>query len=447
MGLDCLAPQLLFAKYWDELPNFQSLAASGVSAPLRSCDPPITVPAWAAMLTGVDPGTLGVYGFYDRADRTYHKRRLASALSYTQPPLWRIIGAQGLRSRLIGIPQTYPPTPMHGCLVTGCLTPDDAAQYTYPTGLADEVQILSGGYQPDIPLFRALPATDLLARVQQQTAATFRLANAWLKRDDWQFFMLVDMGADRLQHALWRFCCADHPRFVPGHPLQDALRNYYKQLDTHLGALCNVLRPDDILWVVSDHGAQAMHGGFAINQWLQQRGDLVLHRALHGPLQADAVDWRKTRAWGEGGYVGRIHFNVAGREPEGTVIDTAALADELQAALQAVQGPYATPWSTEVHTPQQLYRAVHGVAPDLLIYFDQMRQRAIGSLGHPTLYPQDNDTGPDGANHAPHGVVIMRDGRGPRHVTRPLSLFDVAPTVLRQLGVSTPQYMIGQGLD
>src|SRR3954470_12083086 len=91
VGLDCLAPQLLFHKYWKSLPNLCSLAADGEATVLTSCDPPITVPAWAAMLTGQDPGTLGVYGFRDRASRAYDSRRLASSLSYHQPPLWTIL--------------------------------------------------------------------------------------------------------------------------------------------------------------------------------------------------------------------------------------------------------------------------------------------------------------------------------------------------------------------
>lgn len=448
VGLDCLSPRLLFDNYWELLPNFRRLAADSLTTELMSCDPPITVPAWAAMLTGTDPGSLGVYGFRDRADHGYHTRRLASSLSYHQPPLWTILSQHQIRSRLLGIPQTYPPKPMLGYMVTGCLTPQHAAVTTYPPALADEVQALSGGYAFDAGDFRDLDPAALVDTVQAQSAAAFRLARAWIGRDDWQFFMMVDMGPDRLHHALWRYCCADHPRHVPAHPLAAALRDYYVQLDGWLGGILAGLRPDDVVMVVSDHGAQAMRGGVAINQWLQQRGDLVLKDSAPttGPLQMDAVDWPRSRAWADGGYVGRIYFNVAGREPAGVLRPDAvpAFAAELGAALAALHDG-SGPWNTVVHQPHTLYREVRGVPPDLLVYFDNLRQRAVGSLGHPSLFVTDNDTGPDGANHAHAGVLLLRDGRGARR-PRAASLLDIAPTVLTHFGIPVPAHMLGHAI-
>ena len=47
------------------------------------------------------------------------------------------------------------------------------------------------------------------------------------------------------------------------------------------------------------------------------------------------------------------------------------------------------------------------------------------------LYGQENDTGPDDANHSQYGIFIMRNGRGHYGVRREGSaLYDVAPTIL-----------------
>jgi len=62
IGLDCAPPSLIFDRA-DKLPNLNRLMTDGVSGPLRSCDPPITIPAWMVMATGKDPGQLGLYGF------------------------------------------------------------------------------------------------------------------------------------------------------------------------------------------------------------------------------------------------------------------------------------------------------------------------------------------------------------------------------------------------
>ena len=57
----------MFDRFLDELPNLQRLMASGTWGPLRSVDPPITVPAWSCMTSGRDPGELGIYGFRNRS--------------------------------------------------------------------------------------------------------------------------------------------------------------------------------------------------------------------------------------------------------------------------------------------------------------------------------------------------------------------------------------------
>ena len=66
IGLDSVPPALVFHKFWPHLPHLRRLATAGGAGVLASCDPPITVPAWATMMTGHDPGTLGLYGFQDR---------------------------------------------------------------------------------------------------------------------------------------------------------------------------------------------------------------------------------------------------------------------------------------------------------------------------------------------------------------------------------------------
>ena len=73
--------------------------------------------------------------------------------------------------------------------------------------------------------------------------------------------------------------------------------------------------------VVSDHGAQCMHGGIALNEWLIRRGDLVLQSPPTAPsrLEGLKIDWAKTTAWGAGGYYGRLFLNVKGREPQGLI--------------------------------------------------------------------------------------------------------------------------------
>ena len=97
---------------------------------------------------------------------------------------------------------------------------------------------------------------------------------------------------------------------------------------------------------------------------------------------------------------------MKGREPQG-VIEPARyeeVRDELIAKLEAALGPDGEPLGTKVLKPQDVYPEVRGVAPDLIVYFGDLEWRSVGSVGNPSLYTYENDTGPDGANHD-------RDGR------------------------------------
>src|SRR5690606_31982692 len=115
---------LVFDRWLDELPNLRRLAAGGAWGPLASVDPPITVPAWSCMLSGLDPGELGIYGFRNRADHGYDGLTVADARAVEADRLWDRFGRAGRRSIVVGVPQTSPPPPVLGELVSCFLTGD-----------------------------------------------------------------------------------------------------------------------------------------------------------------------------------------------------------------------------------------------------------------------------------------------------------------------------------
>jgi predicted AlkP superfamily phosphohydrolase/phosphomutase len=196
-----------------------------------------------------------------------------------------------------------------------------------------------------------------------------------------------------------------------------------------------------------------MDGGICINEWLWRHGWLVLKQApTEGEITRfeDAeVDWGRTRAWASGGYYGRVFLNVQGREPQGCIPADAcqAVRAELAAALAAIPDPSGVPLKTQVFEPERIYQQVNGVAPDLMVYFGDLHWRAVGSLGHDGIYTLENDTGPDDANHHPRGMFIYSEsGMGARGRVERRQLIDVAPTLLRALGLPVPADLQGRDL-
>jgi ATP sulfurylase len=450
IGLDCAEPSLVFDQWRDELPNLRQLLDQGAYGELESSTPPITVPAWSCMLTSKDPGQLGFYGFRNRADYSYENMTIATSLAVKAPRVWDILGRAGKQVIVVGVPQTYPPRPVNGCLVTSFLTPP-GAKYTYPTDLAAEIESLVGEYLVDVPNFRTDDKDHLLEQIYEMTEKRFTVIKHLMRTRPWDFFMFVEMGVDRIHHGFWKYHDPSHPKYEPGNPYENAIKDYYRYIDREIGELLDALDDDTVVLVISDHGAKAMDGGICFNEWLIQEGYLVLKEKPAGlvPLEKCEVDWARTKAWGAGGYYGRLFLNVKGREPQGVIPpeDYEKVRDELIEKITALtdhRGQVIP--GTQVIKPEEVYREVNNIPPDLIIYFGDLRWRSVGSLGLNTIHTFENDTGPDDANHAQMGIYVFYDPRqnlGGR-VLQGLHLEDVAPTILDLMGLPVPREMEGK---
>ena len=198
----------------------------------------------------------------------------------------------------------------------------------------------------------------------------FEVCERLLARARYDFFMTVDMGVDRIHHGFWKYMDARHPRYQPGSPFANAIHEYYHYIDGQVARLLKLVDDDTIMLVVSDHGGKVMLGGVCMNEWLIQEGYLVLHEypTEPVPLERCQVDWSRTRAWGSGGYYGRLFLNVQGREPNGVIpaADYDKVRDGSPPSLKRCPITRAGRSTRAPSQPDAIYRESHGVPPDLL---------------------------------------------------------------------------------
>lgn len=454
VGLDCAAPELVFDAWRDDLPTINRLMSRGVFGRLESTIPAITVPAWACMMTGRDPGQLGFYGFRNRADYSYDRMTIANAKAVPFPRVWDVLSAAGRRVAAIGVPQTYPVQPVNGHMVSCFLTPSAQSQYTYPPELKEEIAgWIDGEFLVDVPNFRSDDKDQILADIYRMAEQHFLVCRRLLERDSYDYFMTVDMGVDRIHHAFWKYMDPSHPKYEPGHRFARAIHDYYVFIDGQIADLLDRVDSDTIVLVVSDHGGKAMVGGVCINEWLIREGYLKLmqYPDVVTSIEKCAIDWSQTRAWGAGGYYGRLFMNVAGREPQGVIAPEAYERERalLMERLAGIADPDGRNIGTVAFRPEDVYREVHNVPPDLVIYFGNLDWRSVGSVGSRSIWTFENDTGPDDANHAQFGIFILYDPRNPGGGQQldALQIYDVAPTLLRLLGQPVPQGIRGRVID
>ena len=447
MGLDCAAPDLVFSKLAGRIPNISAMAAKGARGPLESTDPPITIPAWMSMMTGLNPGRLGLYGFRHRKDFDYRDIWIASSASIRAKTIWDIVGDAGGQSCVVGVPPTYPPPKISGHLVSCFITPNTDRQYTYPPGLKREIEDLIGNYITDVK-FRVEDRSKLLKAIYDMTDRRFTILEYLLQEKPWDLFAFVEIGLDRIHHAFWKYFDPDHHLYESGSRFESAIPDYYAHLDGWIGRLMESIPGEVPIMVVSDHGAQPMKGAFCINQWLADQGYLAMKTPeVPEVLSRVDVDWTRTRAWGWGGYYARIFLNVEGREKSGIVspADFEKERDELARRISSISGPLGEKWDTRVIIPEDIYDPLEGDPPDLMVYLDDLSWRSAGTVGHGSTYLSENDTGPDDAVHAKDGMYIL-NAPGIRPGYRRASILDVAPTALRYMGLPVPSVMRGRAI-
>ena len=450
IGLDCAPPEHVFDEYAGDIPNLTKLRENGMWGPLESIVPPITVPAWMCMMTSKDPGTLGIYGFRNRKDHTYDGLTFATSWAVKEPTVWDVLSKAGKDCIVMSVPPSYPPKPLNGVQIGCFLTPSNDADYTYPKELKAELQSAVGEYIFDVRNFRTDNTQYILDESYKMTEQRFKAADYLLSNKPWDFFVMVEMGPDRLNHGIWSFIDPDHPRFKPDNPYRGSLREYYRYLDGKIGDLLAKHADDEtVVIVVSDHGAKAMVGGICFNEWLVKEGYLSFVGGLPEeitPINKLEIDWSRTRAWGDGGYYGRLFLNVEGREPNGTIpaSDREKVRDELIEKIESMVDHTGRPLGNKALKPEEIYRSQNGVAPDLIVIFGALKWRSVGSLGHGSVYTFENDTGPDEANHAEYGIFVLNNApEAPTGRKEGLHLWDVHSTILDLFGMEPASGALG----
>jgi predicted AlkP superfamily phosphohydrolase/phosphomutase len=449
-GLDCAAPEVVFGD--ERLVNLRRLMNAGAYGRLESVIPPITVPAWMCMCTSQDPGSLGVYGFRNRVDYSYDKLGFANSASIKALAIWDHLGREGKRSIVVGVPPNYPPRRINGISIGCFLTPDTTKNdFTHPASFKTKINELVGEYPVDVKNFRTDRKDWLKDEIFSMSQKQWQVVHWLLKEQEWDYFHFVDIGLDRMHHGFWNYFDQKHVQFEAGNSYQSAIPEYYLWLDQQIGEALEMLDKDTVVLVVSDHGAQRLDGGIAVNEWLIRQGHLVLNEYPKAitPFDQLSVNWSKTRVWSEGGYYARVFFNVQGREANGVLPpgEYEFFQDEMKAKFEALTDDKGQPLNSLVFKPKEIYDSVRNVAPDLIVHFGGLLWRSIGTVGHDAIHVQENDTGPDSCNHAQYGMFILNAPNCPPHGEyKGARLLDIAPTLLDLAGYEIPETMQGRSL-
>src|SRR5260370_16319252 len=77
---------------------------------------------------------------------------------------------------------------------------------------------------------------------------------------DWDFFMFVEMGTDRIHHGLWKYHDPTHHKYEVHPVLNESIHNYYHYIDSEIGQILDLVdEQNTTVFIVSDHGAKKIY--------------------------------------------------------------------------------------------------------------------------------------------------------------------------------------------
>jgi len=247
--------------------------------------------------------------------------------------------------------------------------------------------------------------------------------------------------SDRIQHMFWN----------EGIKIDTPVRTMYRRMDELIGKTLSKLRKKDILLVISDHGFTSFHTCIDFNKWLQQEGYLVLKDGVKTiDTSFKGVDWGKTRAWSMG--LAGIMLNISGREGRGIVEageEASKLTEDICAALLKLTDKSGNRVIHAAYSAKDVYTGPYcDRAPDIVIGTAEGYRAGwgcvTGGLGTDVLYPNEKHWNGDHCHDSsliPGTIASNRKLYGAG-----ASILDMAPTILRALGIAKPGHMEGKSL-
>jgi len=450
------------------MPYLKSYENDGVTSVLKATFPPITVPGWLCISSGMDPGSIGIFDFYDYAPPPALGK--PSIKNINNKMIWDYFSRWGYKSAVINFPY-YLPFKLKGVFVGGMLVSKD--RYTYPDNFREDISKNIGNYMLDLDLDK-LGIKEHVDKAILSVQQKVKLAKYIIDKDHPSFLFVIFTETDRLQHRLWQYMDKSYPKKEDiGNP--EDIYSFWKILDGSMKEIEKSFFGNDYgnTFIVSDHGSGPIYKTFYINEWLLQNGYIKLKikenksskikqyihkvarnsnlinkiftqakggrlfRSLESLAQktnfetnfADVqenIDWKETIAYDfpiKGGiYLNRLAKFYSNDKQKDNIIK------ELRKKLESVKGV-----SLKTYTPQEVYKGKNiDTCPDIFVVGDNFSTEIIMpfTFGNYILeYPRYKTvTG----SHRMEGIFFSKGvdiNKGIKNVD--ISMVDITPTILK----------------
>ncbi len=452
-----------------DLPNVGRMIEEGAAGNLDSTTPSHSWAAWSTFLTGMNPGSHGVFDFVERDPKEPRRRIPVSSRSIKTPTFFERLSEAGHEVRLGNIPVTFPPTPVRGRIIAGVTVPPGSS-FVYPEEWAAELRERAPFPVNGMEWTRFRDDPEALAREAKGLVERRTDSFECLLGGKWKVATCVYVAPDRLQHPLASYLMPSHPdypRLVDGTTAR-AVRDVYRTLDSSIERLRVAAGTDATVMLMSDHGFRPIDRACNLGAVLNELGfsaslrsttarNAVLRSSIVGTIakrrvgqalkkrlrSPSRIDWKATVAY-ESALGFGVSVNLKGREPDG-IVDPKdyekVLGEVHDALLNFTEAGTSERPVGFVARKEDLYKGSYrGLAPDLIVESNPLW--AFSRLHQPT----ERIDWPSGTHRRrgiliAHGNGIERGSLGDRHIA------DIAPTALAFSGTALGPDLEGEVIE
>lgn len=270
IGIDGLDTGII-DKYLDVLPNFKKIKEQGVLSKFKTVFPADSVPAWQTIYTGLNPAQHGIIRGKDYVESVedFEKR---SNFKLEGKTFWDSVGAKGKKCLVLNPFLAYPAWPINGIMASGpAFIEGKISKFPISAQIDEEVY---GGYKA-MGSIRELK-TDMNS-AYDDTVRLWEDFMRYFKTNEFSLAFTLFTTLDRIQHYTWRFYDDNDPLHEKDEELSDFIRKTLLFFDSRIGELMKILKADDQLIIISDHGfGQRPYHLINFNELLRQNGLLKL---------------------------------------------------------------------------------------------------------------------------------------------------------------------------